>query len=637
MRKCISIILFLIIFFGSPVYANKRITSFNNPNLTKDTAQVFKFIQNIKKSFKKITDSVLFLPEENLKKDIALTDEEKQIKLIFDKALSYFFKGEYETALVNFNRVINLAEKTDEKFYLNSSKIYIGTVYMFYANYNLALNFTLEGLAYFEEIKDYKSVAGIYLNLTFIQIEQDDIDEAADYAKKAYEYTLISGNKKYLSKTLLNLGEIQFLRGNLLNALTYYKRSLREAQKIGYKNFYSTIYLNTGSTFFELNQLDSAELYLQKVIDTRLISTDVSSFIIPKAYLLMSDVFKKRNMYRDAIMYSEEALNFADSSKSIETVGTAYEYLSDIYFELNDFKRAYDYKILSVNIKDSIFDADKYRIQNQLEAVYHNNLKQKIIDNLTSENEINKLKSERFKLLLYLSVFIVLVAITFALLLIRQNKIRNFHKTIELEQKLLRSQMNPHFIFNSLSSVQDFILSNNPLEATAYLSDFSKLMRAVLTCSSSDSVSLRRELETIESYLKLQALRFSGKLSYKIEVSDEADIDEIYIPPMLLQPFTENSVVHGISEKNGGLIVIRVRVENNFLILENEDNGIGRKAAEKSKSETYISKATEITDRRIELLREKYKQNIRYSITDLFDNEGYPSGTLVRFKLFPVV
>jgi sensor histidine kinase YesM len=153
-------------------------------------------------------------------------------------------------------------------------------------------------------------------------------------------------------------------------------------------------------------------------------------------------------------------------------------------------------------------------------------------------------------------------------------------KATELEMQALRAQMNPHFVFNSLNSINRFILKKQGAEASEYLTKFSKLIRMILNSSANVAVSLAEDLEALRLYLELESLRFDNKFNYKIECDPEMDADQIQVPPMLLQPFVENAIWHGLMNKEGeGHVWINISQENSTLLCTITDDGIGRKKA----------------------------------------------------------
>jgi LytS/YehU family sensor histidine kinase len=201
-----------------------------------------------------------------------------------------------------------------------------------------------------------------------------------------------------------------------------------------------------------------------------------------------------------------------------------------------------------------------------------------------------------------------------------------------LESKVLKAQMNPHFIFNSLNSIQSLIASDNPSEAMTYVSKFSKLLRSVIENSNKSLVTLQNELTNLKFYIELESLRLNYNLHYSLDVNPELLQENEMIAPLIIQPIVENSLWHGLSGKSGNReLRIQVEKENDFLRICVTDNGIGRKAARKNH---HISTGIGLTNtmRRISLLNESADKNF-LSVDDLVDNHGAALGTRVTVLL----
>lgn len=208
-------------------------------------------------------------------------------------------------------------------------------------------------------------------------------------------------------------------------------------------------------------------------------------------------------------------------------------------------------------------------------------------------------------------------------------------KLAELEQQAFRQQMNPHFIFNALNTIKGYYAENDVKKANDYISKFSKLLRTILE-NSNHAVSLEKEIDGLKLYLELAEMRYENKFQYSINISNEINADETSIPSMLLQPFIENALIHGISPKAGmGYIHIFFRKENDKLVCEITDNGIGRTAAsEKLKNFEHRSRATEIIKEYLNALNKKDRADLfTINIIDLYDEENNSSGTRVLISL----
>jgi len=204
----------------------------------------------------------------------------------------------------------------------------------------------------------------------------------------------------------------------------------------------------------------------------------------------------------------------------------------------------------------------------------------------------------------------------------------------ELKVMALRSVMNPHFIFNVLNSIQFFIANNERVNAINYLSTFSKLIRMVLTHSVADTISLTDEVEMLKNYIQLEKVRFEDKFDFIFEIEDQVNPDDTQIPSLLIQPYIENAILHGLYNKQGkGRLVVRIKAEVGYLVFEIEDNGIGRKAAAKLKAQQqtlHKSMGSKLTEERLKLINEQ--SDVAVTFTDLFNGQE-PAGTCVKIKI----
>lgn len=202
-----------------------------------------------------------------------------------------------------------------------------------------------------------------------------------------------------------------------------------------------------------------------------------------------------------------------------------------------------------------------------------------------------------------------------------------------LELTALRAQMNPHFIFNSLNSIQHFILQSEETSAVKYLNKFAKLIRIILNNSEKSAITLREEIEALELYLQLEELRFSEKFSYQVHIDPDIDIDYYEVPPLILQPYVENAILHGLNPKpEKGLLEISIKKEGTFIVCTVCDNGIGRRQAMEMKGEVirrHVSHGTRITRERLEILNRSLHSELSVNITDLELRPGGQTGTKV--------
>lgn len=244
-----------------------------------------------------------------------------------------------------------------------------------------------------------------------------------------------------------------------------------------------------------------------------------------------------------------------------------------------------------------------------------------------------------FLLFIVLLVLVVSMAVRIRFIKRREEEKTRLNQLLgELELTALKAQMNPHFIFNSLGSIQNLINQDKKMEANIYLSKFARLLRMTLDYSDKREISLADEINMLEHYLSLEALRFTNKFEYTIDVAPDLDIYEIKIPPMLLQPFIENSIKHGLLPKKGDAsLIVQFKMQNdNTLYCKVEDNGIGRVQREKLKEKSkisHVSKGIKITKNRLELLNQIRNKPAEIRITDLYHDTGEAAGTRVELNI----
>jgi len=280
---------------------------------------------------------------------------------------------------------------------------------------------------------------------------------------------------------------------------------------------------------------------------------------------------------------------------------------------------------------------ETFKTQEQLRTI---NLQSDSIRSAKEKQELTNSKLENTQLRntyqLITIVFILFIVLAAGLILKNywnRNKLLQLQKESEMSQTLLRSQMNPHFIFNAMSVIQSYIYDNDPSKSSKFLVNFSRLMRLILENSSKEFITIETEIEILQKYLTTQKLRFEDRFAFEIKLDPNLSESETLIPPMITQPFIENSIEHGqLHTIENGFIEVTFSVDSGMLHIEIIDNGIGRKnAAKNKKSEEHHSMAMKITEERIAILNKKYISSGFIHISD-FDKEN-ESGTIVDIKI----
>ncbi|WP_296386146.1 histidine kinase [Winogradskyella sp.] len=366
------------------------------------------------------------------------------------------------------------------------------------------------------------------------------------------------------------------------------------------------------------------------------ITSQKQNYKIGNAYYLKNDLV-------NAIPYYEKSIEEADAKEDLIVKKDATRKLSEALIESGETKRGYEILSEHINVVDELY-AKKVQEISQV-ARFSRNIaeQQNRITSLESDRALSQSKYEltqernRSQQLIIYSLIsgLVLLLITGYLMFkyIKQQKLANNL----LALKSLRSQMNPHFIFNALNSVNSFIATNDERTANKYLSDFSHLMRSVLENSEEDFIPLKKEIELLDLYTKLEHFRFQDKFDYSIDVDDSIDVEEFQIPPMLLQPYIENAVWHGLrykTEKGHLNIVIQPKSKAELTITISDD-GIGRERSKASKTanqKKQNSKGMNNIKKRVAILNEMYKDKVDVTIEDFQDLKDAGTKVVVTLK-----
>ncbi|MDR1201102.1 MAG: histidine kinase [Tannerellaceae bacterium] len=383
----------------------------------------------------------------------------------------------------------------------------------------------------------------------------------------------------------------------------------------------------------------------------------------------MADVYASENRMDEAIGINEEILKKATEEQDTKVQIEQLQTLSNVYIEnkevfrgITSLQQAYDLALKEGRTLDAKKSLEllvaQYRKENNNRraldtyAGFMNNLESllkadsSLIDEkvfIAHEEKIAQLEKERLlkdelirKKNITNSILtgsIILILLFLLLIAKALYSIKRKNKKIALQS--LRREMNPHFIFNSLNSVNQFIAQNNELEANKYLSSYSKLMRNIMENSNKDFTPLSTELEQLKEYLELEHMRFHDKFTYQITIDAQIDTDATHIPNMLIQPQIENAIWHGLRyREKDGLLLLHIKKEGNQLIVSIEDNGIGREKSQEIKTKhqkEHQSRGLTNTYERINLLNSLYNSKITVTI---IDKEGEESGVIVLFR-FP--
>jgi tetratricopeptide (TPR) repeat protein len=343
------------------------------------------------------------------------------------------------------------------------------------------------------------------------------------------------------------------------------------------------------------------------------------------AYIELKDYSNASKMIKEGL---EISINRSFLKNQIEFISHDVRLLE----ETGEYSQCVQRQKVLLELKDSLLSKEKEEAIGHQEILFETNRNKHRIETQKQELDINQIKLQRHKVLLFAGVLGFLFFAIVVVFFVWRNKIRNHNKQILLENKMLRSQMNPHFMFNALGAIHAYMIDHSSDESMIYLLDFSRLMRNILDSSRAEEISMLKDILMLRDYMKLQNLRFDNSFDYKINVDDSIDEENTFIPPMLLQPFIENAVEHGVRklDKNiRGEILINIIQNDEQLILNVSDNGPGfAKRKDEKQNKNHVSHAIDMTRERIKTINHIHKFSVNFNVDTNLNN-----GTFVEIKI----
>ena len=480
-------------------------------------------------------------------------------------------------------------------------------------NRSLSVEQALKALEQAKINKSNDLIASCYSALSYIYYENKKYTEALSYLLDSEQLDLEQKDSMHLSSTYNNIAIIYKKIGSFDKALTYNQKSLDISIFLKDNLGIGKSYSNIGRVFEVKGDFSIALEYYHKALQHNLDSKISNS--IP--YRNIGDIYFNNMAFEAAENYYSKALEIETKNKNNRVLSIIYNNLLQIATDQVNFEKAFRYK----NKLDSIA---------KLNLLHENKEKTIALENqqrlFKNKQELDQLIALNTKNRIIFSVVFVL----FVLLLLyifqkhKNTKLKNEQERLRLEQRVLRSQMNPHFIFNALSAIQNSLLDNDPIKSASYLSRFAKLIRQNFDFINKKSILLKDEIDSLRNYMDTQKMRFNNKFDYEINVFADVLIDMDTIPPLILQPFVENAIEHGFkNKKDKGKITITISKKSNQICYEIIDNGAGFVKTEKD----VKIHAIDVFTKRLEL---RGKEEIKSFVIQTTD-----TGTTVQFCLKP--
>jgi tetratricopeptide (TPR) repeat protein len=580
-----------------------------------------------------------------LSKKIGYKLEEGNAYLNLGNANLYF--GNYSIALDNFTKSqivfeneLNIStpnSKIDLQNNLARSYGSIGKVFTEQSNYAKALQYNFKALKLFEATKNDEKLARVYNNIGVIYKSQDELFKASIYFEKCLKIQEKTPND-LLGTYTSNIGLVYFNQKNYPKALEYFNKAKLYFDKYPNTQSLAQLYYNYGLYYKEISQNEKAISYTNKALE--LFSKVSYKFGIADAYANLGAIYFEQKKYEEAFMCINKGLMIAKELHVLDKVQAFEKDLSEIYEKQNNISEALKHYKLYSNAKDSIVNRETVENSLRTELNYEFDRKEMLQKQAQIKRDIvfaEQSKSNKWKIVF--SVLLALLASGIAFLIYNRTQLRQkltLEKELAIyEQKALHLQMNPHFIFNCLGSISSFIVQNSTDAAIKYLAKFSKLMRLTLEYSKETLIPIDKEIESLQNYLELEQLRFNNTFEFKINKCKEIE-DDVALPPLLLQPFVENAIIHGMNPKlKNGTIAVDFVIKDESLVCTIIDNGVGinkSKALKASLVSMHKSMALDITQKRLQMMETTTSKQSRVTIEEI-NKKGEVLGTKVVMHL----
>jgi len=532
--------------------------------------------------------------------------------------------------------MFEIAEKIGNKRGIARAYAYLGDVAAKTNNYAEQINYLSKALKLMEESKDTEGIIRVNTRLSGVYATINDNENAILHAKKSIK--LLSTQNETVQRSGLGLanvalGEIYLKNNDPANALIHFKTAYKSAINEAANAWHlARVTEGLAKTYSALNDNKNAKSYYNKALALNKHSGSISGIMSCRQGL--ADLLINESRPDSALAEIKQAELLAIRQKDKSSLLKTYDQYILLYEKQGNYKKQSEYLSMKVSLKDSINTLVFSKALADAKIKLRNEEKERENILLQEKNNVLQLQIENTRNRVLL-IFAATLCLIFALLFRNAyNKLKSQQKNMELENTLLRFQMNPHFVFNSLSSIQSFVLSEDPLKAAKYLAMFAKLMRNSLNNSRREFVSLVEEVELLDVYVQLEKTRIKKELSFSIEY-DIKELKNLCLPPMLVQPHIENAIKHGMKDHGKhNKIEVTFVLKDKLLYCKIEDNGIGitkSLAARQVEKNLHESAALSLTKTRLELLCKKLKFPFKFAIKDVQEFDKNRTGTIVEF------
>jgi tetratricopeptide (TPR) repeat protein len=538
----------------------------------------------------------------------SLGDPEEEARSFNDIGVCYYLQGDYPQAINQYLSSLKLYQQTKNVRGQIMTEGNIVRVYHKTKAYEKAKVLIEKNFPVYESLGDSNGLAQAYMQMGINNDLRLKGDSALRWYEKSKNIFEKKGNLSGTAQSLTNMAIVLSDSGRYSEAFEQYKTALQLFKKLNYESNILSV------------QFNMAELYLAAP----------DSFYVNQHIPLSNRMSLAKDLYQDNI-------SRASDGGDMEAEQLAWAGLSGLYKAQGDYRQAYFARVQSDSLKEKILNEGNIAEIAQQVAKFEYEKQEAV---LMTKQEAALARKQFEKNVVLGGSGLALMAGLFSFLVYRrkrnavarQKEAELQFEVTNMEMKALRAQMNPHFMFNSLNAIGDFMSRNETNIANEYLVSFASLMRLVLENSEKKSVCLTDDLKALDLYMKLESLRTNHKFSYSIQVDPTLDPDNTFVPPLLLQPFVENSIWHGIAHKQGeGQIQVKIEKDGQMIRCVVEDDGVGRARSEAMKPRADAparkSLGMQITAARIELLNKTRNAAAGMMFSDL------AAGTRVEMRL----
>ncbi len=598
-------------------FSREAVSISSEHNLKRQTAATYKEIGTIWLNAGN-NDSAKYYYEKSIKLCKEAGDHETRAKNLHNIGNLYDYKYEYNKAFDYYEKAINVRDSFD----IQQSEITynnMGVVYQSLELFEKANDAFFESLKISEKNKNKIEIATACTNIgyCFLNMVKNDKDTshsnlAVKYFQKSLDIYNTFNDSNNVALVLINIGDLYRKIKAKDQALQYTQKAEKLLTKLGDKDNLSIVFLNNGLIQKDIIGNDTLALqYFSKA----LMNTEKSLFqvkIESEVYERTGEIYIKKNELTKAKKYFIMALNIADSVNDTERQQSVYKNLSKLYEKSGQFETAYKTLNKSRILYDSIFTEQNNKTIISAPYKYDFKKEKQEKENLKKINAVQKQKNNIQQILIISIVIAVIFLLIIFFVIYRLNKIKQFNIHQLLEIKSLRTQMNPHLIGNTLSALQDIILDKRTIDAVRFVAMFSKLMRQLTQNARKNTITLESEIKFINLFVAIQKIRWKTEFVFINKIEPDIDTEIVKIPPMLIQPYNENAIEHGLihkKEKRKLILSIYEDKKPDYIIIDIIDNGIGlKRSSELNKNrKNHVSTSIININERISLFNKMYK------------------------------